>query len=84
MENITIEKMEIKRFNALLMRTIVGMLFMGVLMWETFCLDTGRKGFLYRAQNEAYKSGRPSTGVNGLLFSWLHCSAANGDAKRNV
>ena len=42
MENITIEKMEIKRFNALLMRTIVGMLFMGVLMWETFCLDTGR------------------------------------------
>ncbi len=46
MENITIEKMEIKRFNALLMRTIVGMLFMGVLMWETFCLDTGRKGFL--------------------------------------
>ena len=27
MENITIEKMEIKRFNALLMRTIVGMLF---------------------------------------------------------
>ena len=31
MENITIEKMEIKRFNALLMRTIVGMLFMGVL-----------------------------------------------------
>lgn len=38
----------------------------------------------YRAQNEAYKSGRPSTGVNGLLFSWLHCSAANGDAKRNV
>ena len=43
MENITIEKMEIKRFNALLMRTIVGMLFMGVLMWETFCLDTGRK-----------------------------------------
>ena len=41
-----IEKMEIKRFNALLMRTIVGMLFMGVLMWETFCLDTGRKGFL--------------------------------------
>ena len=34
MENITIEKMEIKRFNALLMRTIVGMLFMGVLMWE--------------------------------------------------
>ena len=22
------------------------MLFMGVLMWETFCLDTGRKGFL--------------------------------------
>ena len=39
MENITIEKMEIKRFNALLMRTIVGMLFMGVLMWETFCLD---------------------------------------------
>lgn len=24
MENITIEKMEIKRFNALLMRTIVG------------------------------------------------------------
>ena len=35
MENITIEKMEIKRFNALLMRTIVGMLFMGVLMWET-------------------------------------------------
>ena len=36
MENITIEKMEIKRFNALLMRTIVGMLFMGVLMWETF------------------------------------------------
>lgn len=46
MENITIEKMEIKRFNALLMRTVVGMLFMGVLMWETFCLDTGRKGFL--------------------------------------
>ena len=46
MENITIEKMEIKRFNALLMRTIVGMLFMGVLVWETFCLDTGRKGFL--------------------------------------
>ena len=46
MENITIEKMEIKRFNALLMRTIVGMLFMGVLMWETFCLDTGRKGLL--------------------------------------
>ena len=42
MENITIEKMEIKRFNALLMRTIVGMLFMGVLMWETFCLDIGR------------------------------------------
>lgn len=39
---------------------------------------------IYRAQNEAYKSGRPSTGVNGLLFSWLHCSAANGDAKRNV
>lgn len=39
---------------------------------------------MYRAQNEAYKSGRPSTGVNGLLFSWLHCSAANGDAKRNV
>lgn len=39
---------------------------------------------VYRAQNEAYKSGRPSTGVNGLLFSWLHCSAANGDAKRNV
>ena len=25
MENITIEKMEIKRFNALLMRTIVGL-----------------------------------------------------------
>ena len=48
MENITIEKMEIKRFNALLMRTIVGMLFMGVLMWETFCLDTGRKGFFGR------------------------------------
>lgn len=48
MENITIEKMEIKRFNALLMRTIVGMLFMGVLMWETFCLDTGRKGFWER------------------------------------
>ena len=39
---------------------------------------------IYRAQNEAYKSGWPSTGVNGLLFSWLHCSAANGDAKRNV
>lgn len=39
---------------------------------------------MYRAQNEAYKSGRPSTGVNCLLFSWLHCSAANGDAKRNV
>lgn len=39
---------------------------------------------MYRAQNEAYKSGRPSTGVNGLLFSWLHCSTANGDAKRNV
>ena len=38
MENITIEKMEIKRFNALLMRTIVGMLFMGVLMWETFAV----------------------------------------------
>ena len=46
MENITIEKMEIKRFNALLMRTIVGMLFMGVLMWETFCLDTGRVRYL--------------------------------------
>ena len=46
MENITIEKMEIKRFNALLMRTIVGMLFMGVLMWETFCLDTGKMGLL--------------------------------------
>ena len=30
MENITIEKMEIKRFNALLMRTIVGMLFKGI------------------------------------------------------
>lgn len=39
---------------------------------------------LYGAQNEAYKSGRPSTGVNGLLFSRLHCSAANGDTKRNV
>ena len=46
-----IEKMEIKRFNALLMRTIVGMLFMGVLMWETFCLDTGRKGFLGETWN---------------------------------
>lgn len=43
-----------------------------------------RRESVYRAQNEAYKSGRPSTGVNGLLFSWLHCSAANGDAKRNV
>ena len=49
MENITIEKMEIKRFNALLMRTIVGMLFMGVLMWETFCLDTGRKSIWSKA-----------------------------------
>ena len=47
--------------------------------------DTRKEGDdTYRAQNEAYKSGRPSTGVNGLLFSWLHCSAANGDAKRNV
>lgn len=41
-------------------------------------------GMIYGAQNEAYKSGRSSTGVNGLLFSWLHCSAANGDTKRNV
>lgn len=39
---------------------------------------------VYGAQNEAYKSGWPLTGVNGLLFSWLHCSAANGDTKRNV
>lgn len=49
-----------------------------------YCRNTGGPALLYRAQNEAYKSGRPSTGVNGLLFSWLHCSAANGDAKRNV
>jgi MATE family multidrug resistance protein len=39
---------------------------------------------VYGAQNEAYKSGRAPTEVNGLLFSWLHCSAVNGDAKRNV
>ncbi len=28
-----------------LMQRLSGMLFMGVLMWGTFCLDTGRKGF---------------------------------------
>lgn len=43
MENITIEKMEIKRFNALLMRVIAGLLVIGGVMWETYCLDTGKK-----------------------------------------
>ena len=45
MENITIEKMEIKRFNALLMRVIAGLLVIGGVMWETYCLDTGKKIF---------------------------------------
>lgn len=40
MENLTIEKMEIKRFNALLVRTIAGMLLFGVLVWSTYLLDT--------------------------------------------
>ena len=46
MENFTIEKMEIKRFNALLVRTIASALLLGVLIWETFCLDTSSKGFI--------------------------------------
>ena len=46
MEKITIEKMEIKRFNALLVRTIASALLLGVLIWETFCLDTSSKGFI--------------------------------------
>ena len=46
MENFTIEKMEIKRFNALLVRTIASALRLGVLIWETFCLDTSSKGVI--------------------------------------
>lgn len=46
MENFTIEKMEIKRFNALLVRTIASALLLGVLIWETVCLDTSSKGFI--------------------------------------
>ena len=46
MENFTIEKMEIKRFNALLVRTIASALLLGVLIWETFSLDTSIKGFI--------------------------------------
>ena len=59
MENITIEKMEIKRFNALLVRTIVGMLFMGVLLWETYiCICSfavcrcSNKSFRYFGENK--------------------------------
>ena len=47
-------------------------------------ISKSEEELLYGAQNEAYKSGRAPTEVNGLLFSWLHCSAVNGDAKRNV
>lgn len=39
MENITIEKMEIKRFNALLVRTIASTLFMGWIAWWMYCID---------------------------------------------
>lgn len=60
MENITIEKMEIKRFNALLMRVIAGLLLFGVLMWETYCLDGGKK--------IAYGSSAYTLGFTLLLF----------------
>ena len=39
MENVTIEKMEVKRFYALLIRTIVGVLLMAMAIWGAFCLD---------------------------------------------
>lgn len=39
MENVTIEKMEVKRFYALLIRTIVGVLLMAMAIWGVFCLD---------------------------------------------
>ncbi len=39
MENITIEKMEIKRFNTLLVRTITSTLLMGWLAWWVYCID---------------------------------------------
>lgn len=39
MENFTIEKMEIKRFNALLVRTIASTLLMGWIVWEMYCMD---------------------------------------------
>lgn len=46
MGNVTIEKMEIKRFNALLLRTIVGLLFMGGVIWSSFSFDIGRDELL--------------------------------------
>lgn len=39
MENDIIEKMETKRFYALLIRTIVGALFMAGIIWTVFSLD---------------------------------------------
>lgn len=41
MENDIIERMETKRFYALLVRTIVGMLLMIVAIWGVYCLDNG-------------------------------------------
>ena len=39
MENFTIEKMEIKRFNALLVRTIASTLLLGWIAWWIYCID---------------------------------------------
>ncbi|MDD3038375.1 hypothetical protein [Bacteroides sp.] len=41
MENDIIEKMETKRFYALLVRTIVGMFLMTSTIWGVYCMDNG-------------------------------------------